>query len=245
MADDEERRDGLDDGWRDRLVAIGKGAAGAVPFAGGILAEIIGAVIPGQRTDRIAAYIRTLAARFDRLDADIRTGIMSSAEKIDLIEEGGFQSARATSPERIEQIVEAVVRGMDETDADIVRRKRLLLLLGTLDEDEVTLLNAYGRTYGGADRLAFERVNRPDPPHMQSQPSDLDRNALYEIGKARLLGLGLLRKNFGNVSNGAVPKFDARRGDFEHTLEVSYLGRMLLREIGLETPFDAQQADGR
>jgi hypothetical protein len=242
MVNNDRNSDGLDDDWRDKLVAIGKGVAGAIPLAGGILAEVVGVVIPGQRADRVAAYLRALNSRVERLAAEIRGGLASNAEKIDLIEEGGFQSARSTSQERIGQIVEAVSRGLSEDDADVVRRKRLLLILGELDDDEVNLLNAYGRTYGGADRQAFERVNRPAPPHLQSPPSAIDQNQLYEVGKSHLIRLGLLKKNYGTVKTGDVPDFDAHEGDFKHRVEVSHLGRMLLREIGMETPFDAQQA---
>ncbi len=53
MEDGGAPNDGLDDDWKDRLVAIGKGVASFVPLAGGPLAEIIGSVIPGQRADRI------------------------------------------------------------------------------------------------------------------------------------------------------------------------------------------------
>lgn len=243
MVSSDPNHDGLDDDLRDKLVAIGKGIAGAIPLAGGALAEVVGMVIPGQRADRIAFYLRALASRVEDLESEIQDGLASNPEKIDLVEEGGYQAARATSQERIDQIVEAVSRGLSEDDSDVVRRKRLLLVLGELDDDEVTLLNAYGRSYGGADRQAFDRVNRPDPPHLQSPPLVIDQNQLYEMGKRHLTGLGLLRKNYGNVKKGEVPEFDAREGDFKHRLEVSPLGRMLLREIGMETPFDGQQVD--
>lgn len=243
MADDDAARDDLNDDLRDKLVAIGKGVAGVIPIAGGIVAEVVGMIIPGQRADRIAVYLRALASRVDNLSAEVRNGLASNAEKIDLIEEGGFQSARATSQERIDQIVEAVSRGLSEEDADVVRRKRLLRILGELDDDEVNLLNAYGRSYAGADRQAFEKVNRPDPPYLRSPPSVIDQSQLYEAGKDHLVRLKLLKKNYGNVKKGEVPEFDTGKGDFKHKLEVSRLGRMLLREIGMETPFDAQQAD--
>ena len=85
--DESERPDGLDDSWRDRLVAIGKGAAGAIPWGGGLVAEIVGAVIPGQRADRIADYLRALSARVDAMSTDLRDALPMNAEKIDLIEE--------------------------------------------------------------------------------------------------------------------------------------------------------------
>lgn len=235
MSDGDEERsdDGLDENWIDKAVAATKGAAGLVPMFGGPLAEVIGVSIPGQRADRIANYLRQLSARLDQVDAEIRVGLASNAEKIDLIEEGGYQAARATSRERIERIVAAVQRGLEEGDADVVRRKRLLILLGELDDDELNLLNAYGRSYAGRDPNAFERVNRPDPVHMQSGREEIERNHLYDLGRLHLIRLGLLQKNYGNLKKGQVPEFDPRRGDFKHSVEISGLGRMLLTEIGL------------
>jgi hypothetical protein len=230
--------DGLNDNWVDRAVAATKGAAGLLPLFGGPLAEIIGVVVPGQRVDRIAAYVRELGSRVERLDAEARRGLASNAEKIDLIEEGGYQAARATSRERIGRIVEAVGRGLSERDTDIVRRKRLLIILGELDDDELNLLNAYGRWYGGRDRQAFEAVNRPNPIHMKSEREDIERNHLYELGQAHLLRLGLLEKNYGYVKKGQLPEFDASSGDFKHTVEISGLGRMLLKEVGLPIAID-------
>lgn len=235
-----EISDGLDDDLRDRLVAIGKSAVSVVPIAGGPLAEIIGAVIPGQRADRIVAYLRELSERFAAFEASVQLAVAVNAVKIDLIEEGGFQAARATSKERIGYIVEAVCRGLKENDAEVIRRKRLLLLFGELDDDEVVLLNAYGRSYGYADPEAFDRVQRPDPTHLQSARQDIDREHLYEAGEEHLLRVNLLKRNYGTVRKGQLPDFDARNGHFKHTVEVSYLGRMLLKEIGLITPFDEE-----
>lgn len=234
--------DGLDDNLRDRLVAIGKGAAGAVPVAGGLIAEIVGSLIPGQRADRIASYLRSLAARVSDFEVALQQSIAANAEKIDLIEEGGFQSARATSKQRVEQISEAVARGLREEESDVIRRKRLLVLFGQLDEDEVALLNAYGRSYAGADRNAFAAIQRPDYVHMQSPQSDIEKDRLYRAGTEHLLRLDLLQRNYGSVKKGQLPEFDSRAGTFKHTVEISFLGRLLLSEIGLPTPFDERNS---
>lgn len=230
--------DPLEDDYRDQLATIGKGVASLVPLVGGPLAEIIGIAIPNQRADRIATYVRGLEARIQRLSEEMKADLASSSAKIDLIEEGGYQSARAMSPERVAQITEAVARGLAESDADVIRRRRLLVLFGELDDDEVALLNAYGRSYGGGDRKAFEQINRPDPIHTRSPPDAVERNRLYEVGKEHLLRLELLKRNFGNVKQGQVPDFDPKTGQFKHSVEISYLGRLLLKEIGMTTPFD-------
>ena len=241
MKDSEPTSDGLDENYRDKLAAIGRGVVGAVPIGGGILAEVVGAVIPGQRADRITTYLRALASKVEGLEAAIKDGIMANAEKVHLIEEGGIQSARAITQERIDLIVETVSRGLSAEDAEVFRRKRLLLLLGELDDDEINILNAYGRAYAGSDPRAFEEIDRPDPPHMQSDQSVIDQNQLYELGRVRLIRFGLIRKNYGSIKKGVIPEFDPRSGDFKHRLEISYLGRMLLREIGMPAPFDASR----
>lgn len=240
MSGDGSQKDGLDDNWRDRLVAVTKGAVGAIPLAGGLVAEVVGAVIPGQRADRIAEYLRALSAQVEGMSQKLRDTITSNAEKVDLIEAGGYQAARATSRERMDRIVEAVARGLSEDDAHVIRRKRLLQLLGELDDDELSLLNAYGRSYGGVDRMAFERINRPDPIHMQSSSVEIEQKFLFDAGQANLLRLGLLKKRYRSVREGEVPEFDTRTGDYKHSVEISGLGRLLLKEIGMETPFDAQ-----
>lgn len=236
-----DTNDGLDSDFRDQLVAIGKGVVGIVPVVGGTIAEILGAVIPQQRADRVTTYLRELNSKVENLAVEVRTALAANPEKIDLIEEGGYQAARATSSQRIEQIVEAVSNGLEADDADVVRRKRLLLLLGELDDDEINILNAYGRAYGGQDRDAFANINLPDPAHLQSSVEVIDQNQLYQAGRKHLLRLGLLRKNYGSVKKGQLPEFDAGEGDFKHRVEVSYLGRMVLREIGLGSPFDSEK----
>lgn len=237
--------DELQDDYRDQLVAIGKGAVSLVPLVGGPLAEIIGTAIPNQRADRIAAYVQRLAERIDAMDAVVRDGLAESAAKADLIVEGGYQSARALSTERVERIAEAVSRGLEADEADVIRRRRLLVIFGELDDDDVALLNAYGRSYAGADRNAFETLSRPGPIHLGSKPEEVDRDRLFEAGRAHLVRLDLLKRNYGSMRKGELPKFDPGKGDFEHRLEIGHLGRMLLAQIGLTTPFDEQMEVGR
>lgn len=235
--------DPLENDFRDQLATIGKGVVSLIPLLGGPLAEIVGQAIPNQRADRVAAYLRELQRRVDNLADELKAQLKQSAAKIDLIEEGGYQAARATSSERIEQIVAAVANGLKENDVDVLRRRRLLIMFGELDGDEVALLNAYGRSYGGGDRNAFASMNRPGPVHLQSKTEELERDRLYNAGREHLLRLGLLQRNYGHLKKGQVPEFDARSGDFKHSIEISLLGRMLLKEIGLPTPFD-QARDG-
>lgn len=230
--------DDLDPNAKDRLIAATRGALAAVPFAGGLLGELVAEVIPGLRQDRIVAYLRLLEERVAAMEAADAKAALANPEKIDLMERGAFQAARATSPERIGQIVEVVARGLEAEEVEVIRRKRLLGLLGEIDEDEAAILTAYGYSYAGGDGNAFAAISRPGPPHMGAGREVIEQNHLYELGKDHLLRLGLLEQNYGNIKKGQLPEFDAKTGSFKGRAQISYLGRLLLREMGLELPFE-------
>lgn len=239
--------DGLDASVRDRLVATAKGAASIVPFAGGPLGELIGEVIPNQRIDRLTAYVRALEKRVEALDATQKEQMMRDVEKVDLVERGAYCAVRATSEERISHIVALVSAGLSKDDRDLVRRKRLLGLLDALDVDEFAILRAYGvstdMTMGSDADDPFDGIDRVYEPTTDDSEEDIERHHLYELGVANLLRLGLLRRRFrAGLKRGEVPEFDPRTGAFKGSVEVSSLGRLLLREIGLPTPFDQENA---
>ena len=228
----------------DDLAAGFRGALSLFPF-GGVIAELITRGIPNQRIDRVAAYIAGLEERLTALELSQREEALSDPEKIDLIEEGAFQSARATTRDRIERIAELVANGLAAESAEVLRRKRLALLLRQIDDEELAILNAYGQAYGGNKAAAWAKVVQPPPAHLQAPRSQVDDRKLYEAGPANLLRLGLLMKRYRRVPKGAQPVFDPAKGDFEHTLEVSYLGRLLLRAIGHPSPIDVERAEGQ
>lgn len=230
--------DDLDTNAKDRLVAATRGALAAVPLAGGLLGELVTEVIPGLRQDRIVAYLRLLEERIAAMENVNAKKALANPDKIDLIERGGFQAARATSRERIGQIVQVVARGLAADDAEVIRRKRLIELLGEMDDDEAAILTAYGRSYAGGDRNAFDTISRPDPPHFGAGRAVIEQNQLYELGKDHLLRMGLLEQNHGMVQKGQLPEFNARAGGVKARVQISYLGRMLLREMGIELPFE-------
>ena len=52
----------------DYVVLAAKAVLGAVPFAGSLLAELAGTIIPNQRIDRLAKFAAELEARIATLD---------------------------------------------------------------------------------------------------------------------------------------------------------------------------------
>lgn len=232
--------DNLDNTTRDHLVALTRGAVNAVPFVGGLLGELITSVIPEQRQERIVAYLRELGARLEQMEQAAMQSALRNPEKIDLIESGGYLSARATTSSRIAQIAEVVANGLASNEAEIVRRKRLFALLGEIDDDEVTLLTAYGQTYGvglngAAD--AWEATNRPPPSHIGAGRELIEQNKLYDLGRDRLLRMNLLERRY-SFKKGQTPEFDDKTGLPKGNVQISYLGRMLLRSMGIQMPFE-------
>ena len=228
--------DELDSNWSDRAALVTKIAASLVPMVGGPLAELITEVIPRLRQDRIVEYLRQLAARIGTLEKENVERIQADVEKIDLIESGGYLAARATTSDRISKIVEIVFRGLDAEQTNFIRRKRLLGLFGAIDDDELLLLNAYGQSYGAPRSNAWDAIDQP-MAYIGSSTEEIDNAKLYELGKQNLLQLGLLQRAFDHVKNGEYPPFDPMSGGFKSRTEVSYLGRMLLREVGIDLPF--------
>ena len=228
--------DELERDWRDRLALAVKTAASVVPYVGGPLAELVTEAIPRLRQDRIVEYLRALDARLTTLEQERINRIVTDVEKVDLIESGGFLAARATSSDRISRIAEIVFRGLEAEEVSVVRRKRLLGLFGELDDDEFLLLNAYGQSYGGDGSQAWEAVDQPSAAYIESSEEQLDEAKLYDLGRENLLRLGLLQRQFGHVKKGEYPPFDADAGGFKSHIEISYLGRMLLREAGIDLP---------
>lgn len=228
--------DELDNNWIDRAALITKIAASLIPTIGGPLSELITETIPRLRQDRIVEYLRKLNERIETLEKEQVERILFNEEKIDLVEAGGHFAARATSSDRISNIAELVFRGLEAEETNFIRRKRLIKLFGEIDDDEFILLNAYGQSYGGSNPSVWDTIDRPLPVTLGSSEEEIDNQKLYELGKLSLLRLGLLERKFDNVKRGDYPPFDAQAGGFKSRIEISHLGRMLLKETGIDLP---------
>jgi hypothetical protein len=234
--------DSLDNTTRDHLVALTRGAVNAVPFVGGLLGELITSTIPEQRQERIVVYLRELGSRLEQMEQAAMQAALRNPEKIDLIESGGHLSVRATTPNRIAQIAEVVANGLVSNEAEIVRRKRLLALLGEIDDDEVRILADYDK---------YDPKNMPIPlissidDQIKSinlgwnfgyNADSVEREELYKLGIDRLLRIGLLKRKF-KIEEWKSPDIDIETGLPQCEIEISYLGRMLLSSIGRQLPF--------
>lgn len=242
MSRDEEKADspldGLEPKRRDHLVAVAKGLSGVVPGIGPIAAEVIGHVIPQQRLDRVVSVVQLLNEKLKDLDQEIIRARMNDEMFVDLLEDGIHQSARALTEERREHIATLLKNSLASDDLEHLREKKLLWLLGQLDDAELIMLRSYGVPH--EQRREFvdrhEAVVRGPSAHLGSDQEELDRATIHEASRRRLRDLGLIRLRFKKPKRGALPEFDEKTGMMKASgNQITPLGRMLLRRLDLPT----------
>ncbi|MBU0639750.1 MAG: hypothetical protein KKB50_12860 [Planctomycetes bacterium] len=220
----------------DALVVAAKGVLGAVPIVGPIVAEVVGAIIPNQRIDRIARLLEALRRKVADQDQTLIERRMKTPEGVDLLEDAFHQAARALSDERLEYIADVLKKGISDEQAKQSESKSLMWLLGQLSDPEVILLAWFDRVTSGNRDEKFEKrhSNIIEPPVAQlgSSQEEIDNEALHNARKAQLVTLGLLRPRFRHVRKGESPEFDERTGMMKASgHDVTALGRLLLRTI--------------
>jgi len=235
MASGEKPPLGEQIGPRVTTVAV-KGGLGMIPLVGGLLAEIAGQFIPQQRTERLEDFVRYLDARIAGLGPEELRERLGDPERLDLFEEGGVQSTRALSSERREYIANIVAIGISGDDKAKIEAKRMLRMLREIDDDQIIILA--GKLQRNQRDEVFRKRHAEifDPPrtHLGSAREDFDKAALFELARVELVRLGLLAPSFKSVKKGELPEFDQRTGMIkQQSREITPLGRMLLRSIGL------------
>lgn len=98
----------------DYVVATAKAVLGMVPFAGSLLAELAGSVIPKQRLDRLADFARRLEKSIGDMDQDLVRAKLSDENFTDLFEETTRHAARAVTEERREYLSSLLASGVSE-----------------------------------------------------------------------------------------------------------------------------------
>src|SRR5437762_10825181 len=124
-----------------------KGAIGAIPYCGAILAEVVGQIIPEQRIQRLESYVKYLNDRLSLLSLEAVSTRLRQPENVDLFEEGANQSARALSQERIEYIANLVSHGLLGEEKERLESKRLFNILREVDDDQIIMLTSHLQKY--------------------------------------------------------------------------------------------------
>lgn len=220
---------------QDRVLALTRGVIGAIPGVGSILAEIVSQFIPNQRAARVEEFLLLLGARVQALECPPSTSQMTSAHAIDLIEEGGFQAARALTSDRIGKIVEVVMHGLVKSDQDKIHGKRLLRILGELDDDQIIILSSYLRkNIENEDFLTTHRNLLKSRIVSTAEPQEvIDDATMREVAFAGLERLGLTHQVFYNRKRDDPATIDMHGRLQGGHATISRLGVKLLQAIGV------------
>src|SRR5581483_8795998 len=218
----------------DYVVSAAKAVLGAVPFAGSLLAEIAGTVIPNQRIDRIGKFAAELQKRIEHLEQSTVRAQITDENFTDLVEEGLRQAARSTTDDRREHIAKLIANSLSSEDVSFIESKHLLQVLGEINDIEVIWLNFYlNARIGGDDefRSKHEHILAPISAHMGSPQAELDKRTLQDSYKDHLVRLGLLRERFKVDSKTKMPEFDTSTGAPKRQgYDLTPFGRLLLRQ---------------
>ncbi|MGR3480428.1 hypothetical protein [Salipiger marinus] len=220
----------------DHVAAFLRMGTGFVPFVGTALAELITQVVPGQRIQRLETYCRYLSRELSLLQEDELRERLSNPERVDLFEEGAYQSARALSVDRQEKIAKAVAFGISGDDQEILETKRVLSLLRQLDDAEIVILTSRLDRFSRDDdfQTKHEDVIYAPGLHMQSSREEMDKNTVFKIAMNKLEQLGLIEPVYKKPKKGEAPDMDPATGRLKATYQrVSMSGRLLLRRIGV------------
>jgi hypothetical protein len=238
----------------DWATVVAKGSAGAIPIAGGFLAEIVGSLIPNQRMDRIVEFLTALDNEFKRLPEDVVEKLRDNELFIDLVEESCIKASRAVSNERREYILNIIKNGISDNDASINNAKYLLGLLSELNDSEVIWLNYfYFCKQPISKREAFQKLHSnilaPVSRVLGSDKATIRQGAIQDSYKEHLERLGLIKHNIKINKDSNVPEYDRFSNKPKiYNSETTTLGDALLENIGLinwRLPFaKAQQLSG-
>jgi hypothetical protein len=218
-------------GGGDRTAAVIRSVISNIPVVGQALAEIITELVPNQRIERVEKYLLYLGEEITSLKVENIDAAMKRPENVDLIEDGAYQAVRALTDERKRYLARAVALGICTEEKDKLNEKRILALIGDLDDGDLLLLDAFASRNKGREK--FEKL-RPEQPTINSRrPGAAERWGLYQASIARLERLSLLKKRLQLDNKTNFPEFDRRTGEPKGNHEVTALGSLVLNRIGL------------
>jgi len=214
----------------DYVASAAKSALGAVPFAGALLTEIAGNVIPNQRIDRIVKFAQALESRLRELEKSVIENNISQEDFIDLVEESLRQAASSLSDERREYIASLVANSISSDAIVHYESKHLLRMLGELNDIEIIWLRFFlDPTMNGDEeyREKHKHILNPVAAHLASEQTEIDKSTLQESYKEHMASLGLLEKEVDIDTSHIGSKLKTKG------FHITALGRLLLRQLGL------------
>jgi len=232
-SDDQKSIKGLD--RPDYMAALLRSVAGAVPFAGGFLTEVLGAIIPRQRIDRLAKFSIALGNRVSHLEESFVLEKISQDSIGELVEEATRQAAKSTSTERRDYLANLVSAALTSDERESNDERHLLRILGELNDKEIIWLRSHAVPWSSLDEFRELHEDVLDTPFVMFDSPDevVDTATLHQSYNSHLVSLGLLKQEIRDDGSNQ-PEFDRNRGQFElKPPEITRLGEMMLKLIGL------------
>ncbi len=220
----------------DYVTSAAKSILGVVPFAGSLLTELAGTLIPNQRIDRLTKFAEALEVKLLKMEEEYVCGQLGDEYFTDLLEEGLRQAARSVSDERREYIASVIANSLSSEDIEYIESNHLLKILGEVNDLEIIWLRSYlVRTMGGDGdyREKHQDVLKPIAAVMGSEQGVLDKKALQDSYKEHLSRLGLLKPSYRIDSKTRLPEYDSSGRMKVSGYELTSLGRLLLRHTGI------------
>jgi hypothetical protein len=180
----------------DQVAAVLRSVAGFVPGFGNMIGEVLTALIPDQRIERLADYMRTLNEKVKMLDADIDLvrGRLRETDRLGIFEDGLLQAARSATEERRERIASVIARGICEEGFNYERSKKILNTLDDLTDAEIITLKGYD--LHGEEYREFAKAHpwilKPASRTIGVRPEEGERAALQDAWRLSLQRLGLI-----------------------------------------------------
>lgn len=221
----------------DYVTSAAKAVLGTVPFAGSLLAEVAGTIIPNQRIERIVKFAKNLEEKLSKLNKDFVRAQLTNENFTDLLEEGLRQSARSLSDDRRGYLASVIANSISSEDVEFFESKHLLRILREINDIEVIWLRFYLIPTIGGDtefREKHKEILKSVIATIGASQSILDKSALQDSYKEHLTQLGLLKYHYQTNVRTKQPEFDTFTGGLKVSrYEITLLGKLLLRQIGL------------
>jgi hypothetical protein len=217
----------------DSLSSANKAVWGSLPLIGAVCSEIFNNIIPQQRMDRMADLFKILDHKIQELALNTQElhTLMTGERFTELLEDAMYQAARATSEERRHYLASFLATSLTSSEANAIKEKKLLYILGQLNDVEVILLKFYsisGKTVLSSPFyelhrtiLEWESVKADTTENEKKQI--LERHEFRTTHTEHLKTMGVCRINTYGPMN----------GEHHHPVIVTDVGSLLLKYIGL------------
>lgn len=228
-------------GRSDYLASAIKSLVGAVPFAGSLLSEIVGTVIPNQRIDRIAKFTYALQRELERLDEEVVRAKLADENFTELVEEGLRQAVRSTTEDRRTYIASILGASLTADHISFVESKYLLRLLGEINDIEILRLGSYLYSTGQDGRNQYLRQHALVLDAVDAGNGDPTEHrvkaALQKSYDNHLEQLGLIKAAYSIDSQTGLPRLDHAGRPQVQYYEITSIGELLLRSAGFPFPY--------